>query len=252
MKILIIEDEYQALKRIQKLILEVIPTANIIGTIGSVEEAINWFLKTPMPDLLFLDIQLADGSSFHIFEEVKITCPIIFTTAHEDYALQAFKVNSIDYLLKPINKEDVQLAFDKLSSLQNFKLNEVNYSEILKNVQDPEKNYKERFVIKLGDSIKIINIDEIAYFYTENKANFLCTKEGKRLPIDFNLDKTEQLLNPKKFFRINRQFIINQNAIASMKAHTRSRIIITLMPPTKLNSIVAIDRAHNFKKWLSN
>ncbi len=204
-----------------------------------------------MPDLIFMDIQLADGNSFQLFTKIKITCPVIFTTAYEDYALQAFKVNSVDYLLKPIDKMDVKRAIDKLKLLQSSRSFIVDYSEILKTIQQPLKKYKDRFIVKLGDTIKSLNTADIAYFYTENKTTFVCTNEGKRLPIDFNLEEIELMLNPKNFFRINRQFIIGHHAIEEMKAHTRSRIIVKLAPHCKSETVVAVDRAQDFRNWLS-
>jgi len=251
MQILILEDEEQALSRLQKIIFKIMPDAVIVGANTSIEETIKWFEHKPMPDLIFMDIQLADGDSFQIFNKIKITCPVIFTSAYEDYALQAFKVNSIDYLLKPINEDDVKKAIDKLQILQSSRPNVADYSEILKTIQLPQKKYKDRFIIKLGDTIKSLLISDIAYFYTENKSNFICTNDGKRLPIDFNLDQIEQMLNPKNYFRINRQFIIGHHAIEEMKAHTRSRINVKLSPPSKLDTVVAIDRAHDFRNWLS-
>ncbi len=250
-QILILEDEEQALKRLQKLVLEIMPHATITGTLSSIKDTIDWFSNNPMPDLMFMDIQLADGNSFQLFNKIKIHCPVIFTTAHEDYALQAFKVNSVDYLLKPIDAADVKKAVDKLKILQRSRSFTLDYAEILKTIQAPGKKYKDRFVIRIGDTIKSLIVADIAYFYTENKSNFVCTNEGKRLPIDFNLDQVEQMLNPKNFFRINRQFIIGHHAIEEMKAHTRSRVIVKLHPPTKLDTVVAIDRAHDFRNWLS-
>jgi two-component system, LytTR family, response regulator LytT len=251
MQILILEDEEQALNRLQKLIAEVMPDAVVAGYAVSVQGAVEWLENNVMPDLIFMDIQLADGNSFQLFNKVKINCPVIFTTAYEDYALQAFKVNSVDYLLKPIDKMDVKRAFDKLKLLQGSRSFTVDYSEILKTIQPPDKKYKDRFIIKLGDTIKSISLPDVAYFYTENKANFVCTNEGKRFPVDFNLDQIEQMVNPKNFFRINRQFIIGHHAIEEMKAHTRSRVIVKLSPPSKLDTVVAIDRATDFRNWLS-
>jgi two-component system, LytTR family, response regulator LytT len=251
MQILILEDEEQALNRLQKLIAEVVPDAVVAGYAVSVQGAVEWLENNVMPDLIFMDIQLADGNSFQLFNKVKINCPVIFTTAYEDYALQAFKVNSVDYLLKPIDKMDVKRAIDKLRLLQGSRSFTVDYSEILKTIQPPEKKYKDRFIIKLGDTIKSISLPDVAYFYTENKANFVCTNEGKRFPVDFNLDQIEQMVNPKNFFRINRQFIIGHHAIEEMKAHTRSRVIVKLSPPSKLDTVVAIDRATDFRNWLS-
>lgn len=251
MRILILEDEEQALSRLQKIITQVVPEAILAGATASVEETINWLLNNPMPELIFMDIQLADGNSFQIFNKIVITCPVIFTTAYEDYALQAFKVNSVDYLLKPIDESDVKKAIDKLKLLQNSRSFVVDYAEILKTLQPPQKKYRDRFIIKFGDIIKSLPVSDIAYFYTENKSNFVCINDGKRYPIDLNLDQIEDLINPQKFFRINRQFIIGHHAIDEMKAHTRSRIIIKLSPSFKTVIIVAVDRAVDFRNWLS-
>ncbi len=231
MKILILEDEEQALIRLQKIIAQIIPDYELTGTASSIEEAIAWLNNNPMPELIFMDIQLADGNSFQLFNLVKITCPVIFTTAYESYALQAFKVNSVDYLLKPIDEDDVRRAVEKLKLLQGSGPFIVDYAQILHNIQQPQKKYKDRFIIKFGDTIKSIRVSDIAYFFTENKSNFICTNEGKRFPIDFNLDQLEEMVNPKNFFRINRQFIIGHHAIDEMKAHTRSRINVKLTPP---------------------
>ena len=251
MRILIIEDEEQAVKRLQKMISKIVPEAVYVGNPVSVEETINWFQNNRTPDLIFLDIHLADGTSFQVFNKIKITCPVIFTTAFESYALQAFKVNSVDYLLKPFDENDVRCAVDKLKLLQRSGTFSVDYLEILNSIQLPQKKYKDRFIIKLGDTIKSLGIDDVAYFYTENKTNFVCMNEGKRLPIDFTLDQVEEMINPKNFFRINRQFIIGHHAIDEMKQHTRSRIIVKLNPPFKSVTIVAIDRALDFRDWLS-
>ena len=251
MKILILEDEEQAISRLEKIILKVVPGADVVGACGSVKETVDWLSNHAMPELVFMDIQLSDGNSFQVFSKFKVTCPVIFTTAYENYALQAFKVNSVDYLLKPIDENDVKRAVDKLKLLQSTRSFSIDYAEILKTIQLPARQYKDRFIIKLGDTIKSLKTADIAYFFTENKTNFVCTNEGKRYPIDFNLDQVEELLNPKIFFRINRQFIIGHHAIEEMKAHTRSRIIVRLNPPSRLDTVVAIDRAHDFKAWLS-
>lgn len=251
MQILILEDEEQAVKRLQKMILKIIPDAAFTGALVSIEETIKWFKNNPLPDLIFMDIHLADGTSFQVFNKIKITCPVIFTTAHDNYALQAFKVNSVDYLLKPFDENDVKSAIDKLKQLQSSGSAPVDYLRILNSIHPPSKKYKDRFIIKLGDTIKSLNIGNVAYFYTENKTNFICVTEGKKYPVDHTLDQLEEMIDPKIFFRINRQFIIGHHSIDEMKAHTRSRIIVKLTPPYKSTIVVAVDRAVDFKIWLS-
>ncbi|MDX1936063.1 MAG: LytTR family DNA-binding domain-containing protein [Flavihumibacter sp.] len=250
MKILIVEDEEQAYKRLKKLIAEAVPGAVILDVVMSIQSAIKWFAGNPMPDLVFMDVNLADGESFEIFKQVSITCPIIFTTAYEEYAIKAFKVNSIAYLLKPVDKADIEAAMAKLHSIKGHSP-APDYVNLLKNLQQPLATaYRERFVVKLGDNLKSIPTDEVAYFFTENKANFLCTREGKKYPIDFNLDQVETQLNPKTYFRINRQFIIAMSSIDEMKSYTRSRVIIKLKPASHLDTIVSVERANKFRDWL--
>lgn len=248
MNILIIEDEMQAANRLQKVLQKILPDGKIVGTVTGVSDAINWFATNAQPDLAFMDIHLSDGNSLQIFEQVKIECPIIFTTAHEGYALQAFKVNSVDYILKPFSEVEISAALDKLNALQK-KPQAIDYAKVLQAAIAPQK-FRERFIVKIGDTLKSINTSDIAYFYTEHKTNLLCTNDNRRFPIDHNLDQIEQMLNPKDFFRINRQFIIGHHAIADMKAYTRARVIVSLNPPTKLDTIVAVDRSQPFRSWL--
>ena len=249
-RILIIEDEEAAYKRLQKMVKEELPEAEILPPIVSIRSAVEWLQANPAPDLLFLDVHLADGESFEIFKQVEVHCPIIFTTAYDQYALEAFKVNSIDYLLKPIKKDDVKRAVDKFINLKSASQPEINIQKLLSSLQGQPSNYKQRFVVKYGEHIKTIETADIAYFYTENKANFLVTKENKRFAIDHNLDQVEELVDPKKFFRINRQFIIGYQAITEMFTYSKSRVLIKLNPPTKLETIVSAERSASFKAWL--
>ena len=249
MKILIIEDEEAAYNRLRRLILEILPQAEIVGILTTVQSTIDWFNKQPMPDLVFLDINLGDGPSFEIFKTHNITCPIIFTTAHEEYAMQAFKVNSIDYLLKPIVKEDIETAIGKLNRIKApapaTLQSEVRYS------RQQRPSYRERLVVKLGDAIKSVPMDEVAYFYTEKKANYLCTSDGKKYPLEYNLDQIADMVNPRQYFRINRQFIIGLDAIEEMKTYTRARVIVKLKPASHIDTIVSVERSGDFRAWLS-
>ena len=250
MRILIVEDEVPAQIRLKKIILEVIPQAELLDSISSVESAIRWFRSNPMPDLIFMDIQLEDGNSFDIFREVKITVPIIFITAFDQYAIDAFKVNSIGYLLKPVNREALQEAYDKLNHLKKSLSPLPDYSEKLQSLENTVKSYKKRFAIRFGEHIKTVSTEEISYFYTENKINFLCTSDNRKYPVEFNLDQLETLLNPEQFFRINRQFIIGIHAIAEMRAYSKARVNIKLNPPCPQETIVSVERSAAFKQWL--
>jgi two-component system, LytTR family, response regulator LytT len=250
MRILIVEDEEPAQKRLKKIIMEVIPQAEIIDCILSVESAINWFRSNPMPELIFMDIQLADGNSFEIFREVAVTAPIIFVTAFDQYAIDAFKVNSIEYLLKPVSKETLLHAYKKLSHLKTSLVSGPSLQDKIQSLDYLSKNFKKRFAIRFGEHIKTVATDEIAYFFTENKVNFLCTSDGRKYPVEFNLDQLEEMLDPEKYFRINRQFIIGIHAIAEMRAYTKARVSIKLNPPSVHETIVSVERSSAFKQWL--
>jgi len=251
-RILIIEDEAAAAKRLNKMIEEQMPGAEIFNPVTSIVAAVQWFKTNPMPGLIFADIHLADGSSFEIFKQVKPTCPIIFITAYDQYALEAFKLNSIHYLLKPVKKEELGEALDRFRKrypAQQFP--SINFEKMLSALNKPSGNYKERFVIRFGEHIKTIESQDVAYFYTENKANFAVMKDAKRYPIDHNLDELEQLIDPKNFFRINRQFIISYHAITEMVSWSKARVLIKLNPPSKFETIVSTERAASFKMWLA-
>ncbi len=249
-KILIIEDEHLAAKRLRKLIQNLDEQVETLAVIDSIEDTVAWFQNYPEPDLAFFDIQLADGQSFAIFEQVKINCPIIFTTAYDQYALQAFKVNSIDYLLKPIEPKELERAWQKFNSLQNTPSN--NISELATSFKqlNQTKNYKERLLIKSGDTYQYLTIDQVAYFYSEDGLSFLMSNSGKRFVIDDKLEALAKRLNPRNFFRINRKFIINEKAISKISTYFNSRLKLELHPPRE-DVIVARERVSEFKLWLN-
>jgi len=251
MKILLIEDEEPAAKRLQKMLKELEPDAVVEDNIVSVSSAVKWFAANELPDLIISDIQLSDGLSFEIFKAVEISCPVIFTTAYDQYAIEAFKVNSIDYLLKPIKKEELENAITKYKKTK-VAAPSIDISQLLKSFVNPAAAYKQRFVVRYGEHIKTITIEEVAFFYTEDKVNFLTTKEGRRFTIDFNLDALEAMLDPKTFFRINRQYIISIQSIAEMFAYSKSRVLIKLNPPAKHETIVSTERSADFKLWLGD
>ena len=252
LKILIIEDEEPAAKRLFKMIKEIEPGIELLDSIASVSSAIKWFKENDPPDLVFSDIQLADGTSFDIFKEVRILCPIIFVTAFDQYAIDAFKVNSIDYLLKPLKKDELLVAITKFKKTTTSQTPSFDINKLLEAYKPQSQSYKTRFIVRYGEHIKTIHTDEIAYFYTEDKVNFLTTHEGRRFAIDFNLDSLETLLEPKAFFRINRQFLISINSITEMFAYTKSRVLIKLKPVTKQETIVSTERSADFKTWLDD
>jgi two-component system, LytTR family, response regulator LytT len=253
MTILIIEDEEPAYKRLQKMLKDIEPGHTLLNQIVSVSSAIKWFKENEAPDLIISDIQLSDGISFEIFKQVDIKCPVIFTTAYDQYAIEAFKVNSIDYLLKPVKKEELEKAVTKFKSLTPATaFPSIDINKLLQSLQPAGIEYKKRFVVRYGEHIKTINIEEVVYFYTEDKATFLCTKDARRFVVDFNLDTLESILDPKVFFRINRQYIISIHSIAEMFAYSKSRVLIKLNPPAKNETIVSTERSADFKHWLGD
>lgn len=248
MKILIIEDEQIAAKRLEKLILEVDDSVEILAQLDSIETVLEWLAMNKMPDLIFLDIHLADGSAFEIFNRTTIDCPIIFSTAYDQYAIQAFKVDTIDYLLKPVKKEELKTALNKYKTIHNT--NPFDYSELAKQLQKETSRRLKRFLIRVGPNIKTVDIQEVVYFYTAEKITFLITSQGNRYPIDFSLEKLEERLDSEVFFRINRQFVISLNAITKMVAVSKSRVKLYLKP-CPVETIVSTERSGKFKKWLA-
>jgi two-component system LytT family response regulator len=245
MNILIIEDEMPAYKRLSKLVQEVLPGAKILAHIDSIQAAAEWFGTNTCPDIVFLDIHLADGSAFDLLKKVKIECPIVFTTAYDQYAMEAFKTSSIDYLLKPVKKEDLEGALQKLRQFKEL------FGNDLAEVGTQPIEYKKRFLIRFGEHIKTISVADIAYCYSENKATFAKTFDNRNYPMDHNLDTLETMLDPQDFFRINRQYLISLKSIEEMRTYTKARVIIKLQPAVKEQPVVSSERAADFKNWLA-
>lgn len=254
MHVLIIEDEPAAARRLAKMLEICLPEATVIGELDTIDEAVAWFQENDMPDLAFFDIHLADGASFEIFKEVSVTCPIIFTTAYDQYALEAFKVNSIDYILKPLKQADLAQAIAKFQRLYQGQTPTEeappDYNALLEALPAQPQQFQKRIVIKYGQHIKALEIADAAYFYIEAKVTLLCTFAGKTYPVDQNLDQLEAILDPAVFFRINRKFIINVGAIKQMYAYSKSRVKLSLAPAVDQETIVSSERSSRFKQWL--
>ena len=253
MKILIIEDEHLAAKRLEDLLYKYNKEIEILAKISSVKKSIKWFSQNPEPDLAFMDIQLGDGLSFEIFEQVKINCPIIFTTAYDEYAIKAFKVNSVDYLLKPFDFKELSNSIEKYKANFNVKLsndNTIQQSKIEEVVNMLANKYKDRFVVKVGVHIKPVETADILFFYSMEKATYLNTNRGNNYVIDFSLEQIESLINPKSFFRINRKYIINIKAINDIISFSNSRLKIKLESSDDENVIVSREKVTKFKNWL--
>lgn len=250
MKILIIEDELIAAEKLAQMLCTVDPSIVILAKIGSIKESVNW-LSQNSADLIFLDIQLSDGISFSIFDRVSVNTPIIFTTAYDQYAVKAFDLNSISYLLKPIKKSDL---LESLKKFQNFKSAfSIDFESLLANIQQRNPEFKKRFLIQYGDKIKKIEVSEIAYFFVMEKGVYLKTFLGNSYPIDFSLDGVSEMIDPAIFFRINRKIIVNIESITNMATYSRSRVKLDLKPKLdEFDTIVSIDRSADFKNWLNS
>lgn len=250
MNVLIIEDEKPAARRLARMLKELDIEAQTM--LHSVEESLNWFQNNEHPDLIFLDIQLSDGLSFEIFEEIPVNSAIIFTTAYDEYALKAFKLNSIDYLLKPIDEDELSIAVEKYKNQKPKESDlQVNIDDIRRLLINPiDRKYKKRFTIKIGQHIKIIHVDEIECFYSENKATYIHTKENRNYLLDHSLEHWQDQLDPEHFFRVNRTFIIHINAIKDIIAYTNSRLKLQLHTYKDMEIIVSRERVKDFKNWI--
>jgi two-component system, LytTR family, response regulator LytT len=250
MNIIIIEDEKPSARRLQRMLQKLNLEAKTM--LHSVEESIQWFQNNSHPDLIFLDIQLSDGLSFEIFEAIEIKSAVIFTTAYDEYALQAFKLNSIDYLLKPIDDDDLAVAVKKYQERTPQKQAvTLDFNDIKKLLINPiDREYKKRFSVKVGQHLKLINIDDIECFFSENKGTYLHTSDGRNYLLDTTLELLENELEPQTFFRINRKFFVNIHAIKDMVSYTNSRLQIKLNSYTDAEVIVARERVKDFKSWL--
>jgi len=250
MNIIIIEDEKPAARLLQRKIEKL--GYSITTLLHSVEESLDWFQNNPQPDLIFLDIQLSDGLSFEIFEKINIKSAVIFTTAYDEYALRAFKLNSIDYLLKPIDEEELSIAISKFKN--QFQINSISSLdfEVIKRmlVNPLEREYRKRFSVKIGQQIKVIDIAEVECLYSENKGTYIHTLDNRDYLIDSSLEIIETELNPKDFYRISRKFIIPMPSIKEIQVYSNSRLKISLPTYKGEEVIVARERVSDFKQWL--
>ncbi len=250
-KILVIEDEYPASQRLCQLIRLARPAAQILDVLDSVEAAVAWFNAFPAPDLVFMDIQLADGLSFDIFLKTDVRAPVIFTTAFDQYTLRAFKVNSVDYLLKPIDALELTAAFEKFDRLHTTApLPDKLVFERLLQSMTPKPEYKERFLVKTGQSMIHVNLDQIAYFFSEDNMVQLQTTGAKKYFVEQTLDQLQPLLRPSYFFRVNRKLIVKIDAIQKIHPYFNNRLKLDLLPVAKEDVLVSRERVKDFKEWV--
>ena len=249
MKFLILEDEVAASMRLHRMILSLRPESTCLAILRGVDDALHWFAANDpnQIDVAFIDIQLSDGLSFELFTHVDVTFPVIFTTAYDQYAIQVFQVHTIDYLLKPIKREQLTSALLKLERYgkkSDAQALRVAVAAI------PMGQIKQRFVVKTGRSIRVINVSDISYFYSENKITYLTCFDGRRYALDNTLDQLEANLNPEVFYRANRQCIVSLQGIEELQMHSRSRLKLLLRPPSPQEVIVSTEKATVFKEWL--
>ena len=250
MEAIIIEDEKLAAERLKRLVNKIDREIYIKAILPSKEEAIS-YLQEEKPDLIFLDIHLSDGNSFDIFDQVKVKSPVVFTTAYDEYAIKAFKVNSIDYLLKPVEEEALAKSLQKLRELQELQSGtEAGFDRLLAAFKNKKITYKQRFLLGFGSRLKTIKTEDVCYFYAESKAVFLVEKSGHKFVLDETLDQLQETLDPALFFRVNRSFLVGINAIEQMYSYSRSRIKIDLKPVSSKECIVSTEKTPDFKAWL--
>ncbi|MEK6477736.1 LytTR family DNA-binding domain-containing protein [Catalinimonas sp. 4WD22] len=256
MKILIIEDEYPAAERLQRLLQDLPESIEVVEVLDSVETALKWFDQNPAPDLILSDIQLSDGLSFEIYENTIVKAPIVFTTSYDEYAIKAFKVKSIDYLLKPIKLTELSQAIEKYKQLKH-EFSDTEHVHKLEQLLDSlnhsgKQGYKKRFLVKKGEQILPISDEDIAYFRTEHEIVFLFTREGKKYVVDYTLEQLENLLSPTKFFRINRQYIIQLEAISQIHTYFSNRYKLLVTPASDEDVVVSKSKAKPFRVWLES
>ncbi len=250
MKIVIIEDEPQAVDRMDSLLRQCAPEATVVARLDTIKASVAWIKANDPVDLILMDIQLADGLSFEIFNQTEVRSPIIFTTAFNEYALKAFKVNSIDYLLKPISPEDLRSALAKYNHLIGAVPAQKMMESIGNAMQMLTKRYKERFVLKVGEHLKTVEVKDVLYFYSQEKFTFAQTVDQRKHILDFTLDQLEGLVDPSAYFRINRKYLVGLAAVQDMISYTNSRLRLTLRHSDDPEVIVARERVQEFRDWL--
>lgn len=250
MNLLILEDESLAADRIRKMIGEIDSSLSIVGEVKSIAQGKKWFEENPEPDLVISDIRLLDGLSFDLFKELKLEVPIIFTTAYDQYAIKAFEVNSVDYLLKPIEKDKLAHSIKKHQERTAENKFPADFDSLYDLIQHKAKTFKSRFLIRVGNKIVAVPVEKISYFFSQNKLTYIVTKDGKKLPTDQTLEMLDEQLNPQSFYRANRQFIISFDSIAEIHPYFKGRLKLDLTPPAEIELVVSADRTPEFKSWL--
>jgi DNA-binding LytR/AlgR family response regulator len=255
MKILIVEDEELSVRKLRGLLQEVRPDAEVVADVDSIETTVDWLTSNPAPDIILMDIELVDGQSFEIFERTEVKCPVIFITSYDEFAIQAFKVNSVAYLLKPIEKEDIVAAFEKFEQVKEFYSTSAPGFSINSLVEELQarlqpKNFRKRFLTKYGNKLLTVETHDIAYFFIEGRVIHLRTYDNRKIVLDYTLEELEQMLDPDEYFRINRSFLIALKSVQKMDEYFGQRLILQLKPPAAEQAIVSRERVAAFKNWM--
>ena len=257
MKVFIIEDEELAVKKLRKTLESVDDSAEVVGVAESIKASVNWLQSNPPPDLILMDIELCDGQSFEIFDKVQVKSTVIFTTSYDEYALKAFKVNSIDYLLKPVQKEDLRAALEKLKNMKEIYGRQngaasLNLENLVKELQQKlqPREFRKRFLVKHAQKLVSVDVEEIAYFYSDGRLNFFKTYDNKKFVVDYTMDELEEMLDPVRYFRISRSFYVSINSIDQIHDYFGNRLLLHLKPSVDKEAIVSREKVTDFKLWM--
>lgn len=257
MKLLIIEDEDLSARKLQKILAGVDSDAEVVGVTQSIRASVDWLNENGCPDLILMDIELADGQSFEIFEKVDVKCPVIFTTSYDEYAVKAFKVNSVDYLLKPVQKEELQAALEKYKKLKKQYSAEgpsspINVEKLVKELQQQflPKEARKRFLVKHANKLISVEVSDIAYFFSDIGLNFFITKDNRKFLVDYLMDEIEDMLEPEQFYRANRSLIVSFSSIEKMEDYYGNRLILRLKPAFEKEALVSREKVLDFKRWM--
>ena len=254
MKILIVEDEELAVKKLQKTLLSIDRMVEVVGVTDSIKSTVEFLKQNPPPDLILMDIELADGQSFEVFNMFPVKNPVIFITSYDEYALKAFKVNSVDYLLKPVQKDELEAALNKYKELnvvdENKSASDINnLINELQNTLQP-KEYRKRFLVKQAQKLVSIEVDDIAYFYSDGRLNFFKTRDNRKFVVDYTMDELSDMLDPEKYFRISRSFYVSVDSIDQIHDYFGNRLLLNLTPALDKEALVSREKVMDFKKWM--
>jgi DNA-binding LytR/AlgR family response regulator len=250
MKVLVVEDEPLAAEKIIDYINELVPDAAAEGPITNIEEGILWFENHDEPDVIISDIMLADGLCFDIYNSIHIKCPVIFTTAYDEYAIRAFEVNSVDYLLKPISKDKLKASLNKITTLAGKTQEDIDFNKLADLLRQTSKTYKSRFLVKIGQKIKAIPTNKIAYFFTQDKLSFIVSHQGEKFPVDNSLEEIDAMVDPNYFFRINRKYVVHIEAVKEIHPYFKGRLKLKLKPEVDEDIVISSEKTPSFKSWL--